>query len=45
MDGLQFDVWTRRRFGLTTGGLAAILLGALSVEGADSKKKRHRRRH
>jgi hypothetical protein len=36
MDGARFDAWTRRRFGLTAGGLAAALFG----EVAAAKKKR-----
>jgi hypothetical protein len=39
MDDSRFDVWTRRRFGLAAGGLAAILLGDEAV----AKKKRKKR--
>jgi len=31
MDGSRFDAWTRRRFGLVTGGALAAALG-LAVE-------------
>ena len=47
MDGSRFDAWTRRRFGLTTGGILAGLLGARSLDdaaAADKQKRRKRRR-
>jgi hypothetical protein len=39
MDGTQFDSWTRRRFGLATGGAAASLLGLFGLPDAEAKKK------
>jgi hypothetical protein len=39
MDEKRFDAWTRRRFGLGAGGLAASLLGVVGLEDADSKAK------
>ena len=45
MDDRQFDVWTRRRFGLVTGGAATALFGvALPDETAASKKGKKRRK-
>jgi hypothetical protein len=43
MDGLRFDAWTRRRFGLLAGGGLAALLGALPHSEPDAKKRRKRR--
>jgi hypothetical protein len=40
MDDGRFDAWTRRRFGLGFGGLAAGLLGAATGQGAVAKKKK-----
>jgi hypothetical protein len=39
MDGSRFDAWTRRRFGLVAGGLAAMLVGAIGPQVAKAKKK------
>lgn len=39
MNSLQFDGWTRRRFGVATGGLAIALLGLARGEAADAKRK------
>ena len=45
MDDRQFDVWTRRRFGLVTGGVATALFGvALSDKTAAKKKGKKRRK-
>ena len=33
MDDVQFDTWTRRRFGLAAGGAAASVLGLLGAIG------------
>ncbi len=41
MDGSQFDVWTRRSFGLAAGGLSASLL---TVAGVEAKKKRKKKK-
>ena len=40
MDASRFDAWTRRRFGLLSGGLAATLLGAASFSPTEAKKKK-----
>jgi hypothetical protein len=43
MDGPRFDTWTRRRFGLASGGaLAAVLAPAVSSD-ADARKKKKKR--
>jgi hypothetical protein len=39
LDGTRFDAWTRRRFGLATGGAVASMLGLLNLEDAEAKKK------
>ncbi len=40
MDGSQFDAWTRRRFGMATGGAAAAaLLGLVGLADTDAKHK------
>lgn len=44
MRGSRFDSWTRRRFGLTAGALAAAHFG-LSNLSADARKKHKRRKH
>lgn len=44
MDDTQFDAWTRRRFGLTTGGTLASLFGLLRLDEADAKNKKKKRR-
>jgi hypothetical protein len=41
MDDRHFDVWTRRRFGLATGGVLATLLGLGAREGAAAKHHHH----
>jgi hypothetical protein len=43
MDGSQFDVWTRRRFGAAAGGLAAALLGLAQLDDAQAKKHHKKR--
>jgi hypothetical protein len=43
MDDTRFDAWTRRRFGLTTGGLFASLAGVAAVED-DAAAKRDRKK-
>lgn len=43
MNGSRFDVWTRRRFGLATGGLAASFLGLATVNELEAKRKRKRK--
>lgn len=44
MDDARFDTWTRRRFGLATGGAVASLLGLAGLHDADARKNRKRRR-
>jgi hypothetical protein len=47
MDGMEFDAWTRRRFGVAAGGLAASLLalaGAIDTDAGKRKRKRRRKR-
>ena len=44
MDASRFDAWTRRRFGLLTGGLAASLLGAASLADVEAKKKKKKKK-
>jgi hypothetical protein len=39
MDAKRFDAWTRRRFGLGAGGLAASLLGFQGLDEAEGKKR------
>jgi hypothetical protein len=40
MDGSQFDAWTRRRFGMATGGAAAAaLLGLMGLADVDANHK------
>jgi hypothetical protein len=43
MDGSRFDAWTRRRFGLATGGLATLVAGLYAAASGFAKKKRKRR--
>jgi hypothetical protein len=43
MDDAHFDAWTRRRFGLVAGGLAATILGLAGIEDAQTRKKRKKR--
>ena len=42
MDGLRFDAWTRRRFGLVVGGLAGALSGGVHLAKAKDKDKKER---
>lgn len=52
MDGLEFDAWTRRRFGFAAGGMGAWLLslaaldkvGARRMGGKKRRRKRKRRK-
>jgi hypothetical protein len=44
MDGSQFDVWTRRRFGLAAGGLSASLVGFIGLDSAEAKKKHKKKK-
>ncbi|MGH2616380.1 MAG: hypothetical protein ACRDJC_14145 [Thermomicrobiales bacterium] len=44
MDDTRFDAWTRRRFGLTTGGLLASLLGLTALPDAATAKRKKRNR-
>ncbi len=40
MDDVRFDAWTRRRFGLATGGLVITLGGLARGEDATARRKR-----
>lgn len=42
MDGVRFDAWTRRRFGMAAAGLAT-LLSPLAARDIAAKKKRKKR--
>jgi hypothetical protein len=50
VDSSRFDIWTRRRFGIAAGGLAAVIAGLVAANDVDakrknkSKKKRRRRK-
>jgi hypothetical protein len=44
MDGSQFDVWTRRGFGLAAGGLSAALLSMTGLPEAMAKKKHKKKK-
>jgi hypothetical protein len=46
MDGSGFDRWTRRRFGLATGGFAAAiaLFGPVDAEAGKNRRRRRRRK-
>ncbi len=44
MDGSTFDAWTRRRFGLAAGGVAASLLAVAGCHDAHAKKKHKRKK-
>lgn len=45
MDAKHFDAWTRRRFGLGAGGLAASLLGFQGLDEAEGKNKKNKHKH
>jgi hypothetical protein len=40
----RFDAWTRRRFGLATGGALAAALGLAAIDVAEAKKKKRKKR-
>ena len=40
MDGSGFDAWTRRRFGMAAGGLAASVAAMAGFGNAKAKKKK-----
>jgi hypothetical protein len=44
MDGLRFDAWTRRRFGLVVGGMAASVAGLAARDAADARKRKKRKK-
>ena len=44
MQGFRFDTWTRRRFGLAAGGMAATLARLTSPEDADARNKNRKKR-
>jgi hypothetical protein len=39
LDDARFDAWTRRRFGFTTSGLLATLIGLAAVDDVQAKHK------
>jgi hypothetical protein len=43
MEESRFDTWTRRRFGLATGGAAVALMGLAGRNGALAKKKKKKK--
>ncbi len=45
LDGTRFDAWTRRRFGLMTGGAIASTLGLAGLLDADAKKKKNKNKN
>jgi hypothetical protein len=45
LDGTRFDAWTRRRFGLMTGGAIASTLGLAGLLDADAKKKNNKNKN
>jgi hypothetical protein len=45
MDAKRFDAWTRRRFGLGAGGLAASLLGFQGLDEAEGKNNKHKHKN
>jgi hypothetical protein len=45
LDGTQFDAWTRRRFGLATGGALASLIGLPLLDDAEAKKNKHKHKN
>jgi N-acetylglucosamine-6-sulfatase len=45
MEGSRFDAWTRRRFGLTTGGTLATLFGLRRLDEAGAKHHHHHHKH
>ena len=44
MDGPRFDAWTRRRFGLLAGGVAAALLRLSAADAADARQRKKKPR-
>jgi hypothetical protein len=42
MDGLRFDIWTRRRVGIAAGGAFPALLGLTARNDGTAKKKKKR---
>jgi hypothetical protein len=44
MDGTVFDAWTRRRFGIASGGLIASLLTANLAMNVAAKKRRKKKK-
>lgn len=43
MDGSGFDAWTRRRFGMAAGGLAASVAAMTGLAGAKAAKKKKKK--
>lgn len=43
MNDARFDAWTRRRFGLAAGGLAAALIPVIAVPDAAARKRKKKR--
>ena len=44
MDGARFDAWTRRRFGLTAGGMLVSLAGMAANDDDASAKHHHHKK-
>ena len=44
MDSSRFDTWTRRRFGLAAGGMAATLARLTSPADADARNKKKKKK-
>lgn len=44
MDASRFDVWTRRRVGLASGGALASLVMLAALPAADAKKKKRKKK-
>lgn len=44
MDGSRFDTWTRRRFGLAVGSLAASTIGFGAHDAEAGKRKKRKKR-
>ncbi|MGH2615535.1 MAG: hypothetical protein ACRDJC_09875 [Thermomicrobiales bacterium] len=44
MDDFRFDAWTRRRFGLAAGGIAAAVLGIAPGTDTEARKKRRKKK-
>jgi hypothetical protein len=45
MEDTRFDAWTRRQFGLASGGLLVALLGLAGTSDQATAKHKHRKHH